>query len=175
LIGLSGSLPLEISPRQHDYYIFPSLAFFAIALGIIFEHGIRNLIKRLYSYRLIYILNTLLIIVVVILSFEKSHTNSRYKNFYTDLLYLQVPIAKNSKIYTCTDNPTDYDKVNQNIGLTANLKRHFNAELTTSNQNATYYLTTLNSFKSCKPEGAEYIYIGAKEASYYLLYKKAIN
>jgi len=172
LIGLSGSLPLEVSPRQHDYYIFPSLAFFAIALAILFTQELTNLVKKLYAYKLIYLLNTLLLIVAIVLSYNKIHTNSRYKNFYTDLLNTQVPIEKNSELYTCTNNPIDYDKFHQNIGLTANLKRHFNAELTQSNKNAPYYLTTINSLKSCEVQKSKYEYIGAKNANYYLLYKK---
>jgi len=172
LIGLSGSVPLEISPRQHDYYIFPSLSFFAIALAIIFTQEITNLIQKLYSYKLIYLLNFLLIIAVFIVSFEKFHQNSRYKNFYEDFINAKVQIANNSKIKTCTDNPIDYDKFHQNIGLTANIKRYFNAELTESDKSASYYLTSLNSLKSCQPNDLKYLYIGVKEAKYYLLYKR---
>ena len=175
LIGLSGSLPLEISPRQHDYYIFPSLAFFATALGIIFTREITILMKKLYDLKAIHFLNIILIIAVGVISFEKYNSNSRYKNFYADFISAKVKIVKSSKIETCTDNAIDYDKIHQNIGLTANLKRYYNAELTDKDNDAQYYLTTTNSIKSCEPDKEKYLYIGAKEPKYYLLYKAVKN
>ena len=171
-IGLSGSLPLEVSPRQHDYYIFPSLAFFAIALAVLFVQPVTSLLKKLYGHRFIAILNAILLIASLAISSDKLHSNSRYKNFYNDFINADVNIEQNSKIATCVSNPIDYDKFYNNIGLKANLKRHYRAEITKNGSEEEYYLTTKSSLKKCQPDELKYIYIGQKEANYYLIYKQ---
>jgi 4-amino-4-deoxy-L-arabinose transferase-like glycosyltransferase len=45
--GLCGSLPLLISPKQHGYYLVPSLPFFALAIGIIAF----PIIYRVFKYK----------------------------------------------------------------------------------------------------------------------------
>ena len=172
LIGLSGSLPLEVSPRQHDYYIFSSLAFFAIAFGILFTEPITVLLRKLYSHRFIAVLNIILFVTVVVITSDRLGSNSRYKNFYNDFIKAEVNIKKGSRILTCTNNPADYSKFFNNIGLKANLKRHFRAELIQTDDSHNYFLTTKNSLVGCTPDTKEYLYIGRKEASYYLLYKR---
>ncbi|MEA2072505.1 MAG: glycosyltransferase family 39 protein [Campylobacterota bacterium] len=175
LIGLSGSLPLEVSPRQHDYYVFPSLAFFAMALGVLFVEPVTALLKKFYSYRLIYLLNAILLIALLFLSYEKANANSRYKHFYSDFVNANVEIVQGSKITACVDNGVDRDKFYYNIGLKANLKRHYRAEITEEAKENEYYLTTKNSLKSCAVEKSNYDYLGPKEPRYYLLYKKRSN
>ena len=171
-IGLSGSLPLEVSPRQHDYYIFPSLAFFAIAFGILFVEPTTSLLRKFYSYKFTAALNIVMLVVLIIIISDKIGSNSRYKNFYNDFIKEAVNIDRGSKITACVANPTDYDKFFNNIGLKANLKRHFNAEIDFTNENKNYYLTTKESLLKCIPNTKEYFYIGPKDPQYYLLYKK---
>jgi len=175
LIGLSGSLPLEVSPRQHDYYIFPSLAFFAIALATLFVQPVSLLLNKLHGHKFIALLNTILLLASIAVTNDKLHTNSRYKNFYSDIVNTHVNIEKNSKISTCVSNPTDYDKFYNNIGLKANLKRHFRAEITKESKEENYYLTTKSSLKECQPDMTKYLYIGRENADYYLIYKRVVN
>ncbi|QSZ41324.1 hypothetical protein GJV85_04125 [Sulfurimonas aquatica] len=175
LIGLSGSLPLEISPRQHDYYIFPSLAFFAIALAILFLEPITTLLKKFFSNKVLTMLNTILIVVVLFISYEKYNTNSRYKNFYSDFVNAKVQIDHYSKVKTCVNTPEDKDEFYNNIGLTANLKRYYRAELTDTQADIKYYLTTKDSFQDCNVSQLKYKYIGPNEANHYLLYERENN
>ena len=175
LIGLSGSLPLEVSPRQHDYYIFPSLAFFAIAFAILFVQEVSTLLKKLYGYKFIVLLNTILVITSIIITTDKLNSNSRYKNFYNDFIKANVDIKTDSKIGTCVSNPEDYAKFYNNIGLKANLKRHYRAEITKNGREQEYYLTTKSSLKDCQPDETKYLFIGQENASYYLIYRKLTN
>jgi 4-amino-4-deoxy-L-arabinose transferase-like glycosyltransferase len=175
LIGLSGSLPLEVSPRQHDYYIFPSLAFFSIALGVLFVEPVTTLLKKFYSYSLISALNIILLVVGLFLSYDKFNTNSRYKYFYSDFVNPKVQIQQGSTIGTCVNNPVDRDKFYYNIGLRANLKRYYNSEITQETSKQEYYLTTKNSLQKCTVDERKYLYIGPDKPNYYLLYKKRDN
>ena len=172
LIGLSGSLPLEVSPRQHDYYIFPSLAFFAISLAILFNQAVTSLIKKLYGHKFITLLNAILLIASIAVTSDKLNANSRYKNFYSDIVNANVHIEQNSKIATCVSNPKDYDKFYNNIGLKANLKRYYKAEITKDDRKENYFLTTKNSLSKCTPNKDNYTYVGSKKANYYLIYQK---
>jgi len=172
LIGLSGSIPLEISPRQHDYYVFPSLIFFAIFLGTLFISPIQELLQKIRFTKSVVPINLLLTLGVVIMIVMQSNTVSRYKNFYHDIETTTTTIVPKSKVFPCAMNNRDKHEFYGEIGLRANLKRYYNVEFSQNIENANYLLTTPNSLQECNVNLKHYKYIGAKEAKEFLLYEK---
>ncbi|MBN2816905.1 MAG: hypothetical protein JXQ67_09490 [Campylobacterales bacterium] len=172
LIGLSGSIPLEVSPKQHDYYVFPALIFFAIALAILFIDAFKDALIKLKAYKILTAVNFLLFVVAVFISYEKLGSVSRYENFYHDIKNSAVQIVPQSQVITCVTTQRDKEIFYGDIGLRANLKRYYNAELTQESTNPEYIITTQASLKECSIETQKYKFIGPKEPLYFLLYKK---
>jgi len=172
LIGLSASLPLEISPRQHSYYIFPSLPYFAIALSLLFANSIKQVVHKFGSYKLIKSLNFLLIIALIGISYVKIDEYKRHKNFYKDFIEANVNLEQNATIFACSNNADDKYNFFNNTELSGNLQRYYKASLIENNINELYYLTTTRSHVDCKVDSEKYKYIGPVKASYYLLYKR---
>ena len=171
-IGLSASLPLEISPRQSDYYLFPSYPFFAIALSLVFTEPITALVKRFGSYKLITSLNAILLLVFLITAWYKMHDYRRHKDFYKDFLEAGVKIQRGSQIAVCAGNTQDNREFFGNTELPGNLQRYYKADITDNNATATYFLTTTTSADECKVDPKIYKYIGPASPKEYLLYER---
>lgn len=175
-IGFSASLPLEITPRQHDYYIFPSLPYFAIALSLFFSDSVKQVVHKFGGYKLIKGLNFLLILALISVSYVKLHDYKRHKNFYHDFIEADVKLKPNATISVCADNEEDDYNFLSNTEFSGNLQRYYKAELIKNNVNESYYLTTTKSLLHCKVDSDKYEYIGPAKANYYLLYKlKSVN
>jgi 4-amino-4-deoxy-L-arabinose transferase-like glycosyltransferase len=61
-IGLSASLPMLISPKQHAYYLVPAFPYFAIASALLTGHYLAPLLDMLSGKKAIYICSILLIV-----------------------------------------------------------------------------------------------------------------
>jgi 4-amino-4-deoxy-L-arabinose transferase-like glycosyltransferase len=171
-IGLSASLPLEISPRQSDYYLFPAYPFFAIALALVFTQPITALIKRFGAYKLIISLNVILLIAFLITAWYKVHDYRRHKDFYKDFIEAKVNIQRGSKIAVCAANAEDNYEFFNNTELPGNIERYYKADITDDNTTASYYLTTLKSSSTCKADPKIFKYIGPASPQAYLLYER---
>jgi 4-amino-4-deoxy-L-arabinose transferase-like glycosyltransferase len=66
LIGISGSLPISISPKQSNFYLIPALPYFAIAFGILYLPSIDYLTAKDYNgSQGIFYLNSLLLFSLI--------------------------------------------------------------------------------------------------------------
>jgi hypothetical protein len=172
LIGLSASLPLEISPKQHDYYIFPSLPYFALALGLVFSSALTTLLKKAGGYKLFLVLNTVAMVALIFIFVQSVGSYKRHASFYHDFVEAKVDLVKHSSVNVCTDNSKDYQEFFNNTEITGNLERFYQVRLYDhNNSSAEYFLTTLSSLNSCKVDDKKYKYIGVKEPKEYLLYR----
>ncbi len=171
-VGLSASLPLEVSPRQSDYYLFPSYPFFAIALSLVFAQPITALVKRLGSHKLIISFNVVLLLILLVTSWYKLHDYRRHKNFQKDFIEAGIQIQKNSKIAICVTNDEDRHEFFANTELSGNLERYYKADFTDNNATASYFLTTIASASTCKVNPKIYKYRGPAKPTSYLLYEK---
>lgn len=172
LIGLSASLPLEVSPRQHNYYLFPSLPFFAIALALLFTDQLSASIKRFGSYKFVIVLNMILLVVFLGVSWQKLHDYRRHKNFQKDFIEAHVKLPRGAVINICATSAQDQHEFFHNTEITAGLQRYYRAKLYENNSSAPYFLTTKASLEKCKVDPENYQYIGQKDPQYYLLYRK---
>lgn len=170
-IGLSGSLPLEISPKQHDYYIFPALAYFAIALAILFVQAFSKALKRFGGYKFFVVLDVLCIIVLSVMIFHNLHTYKRHENFYHDFIASKIMLIKGASVNVCATNAKDRMEFFNNTEITGNLERYYHVRLLENEKNTPYFLTTLSSLKKCNIDETKYLYIGPKKPKQYLLYK----
>lgn len=172
LIGLSASLPLEISPKQHDYYIFPSLPYFALALALVFSNSLTTLLKKAGGHKLFLILNSVAMVALIFIFVQSAGSYKRHASFYHDFVEAKVDLVKHSSVNVCTNNPKDYQEFFNNTEITGNLERFYQVRLyDNNNSSAEYFLTTLSSQNSCKLDEKKYQYIGVKEPKEYLLYK----
>jgi 4-amino-4-deoxy-L-arabinose transferase-like glycosyltransferase len=170
LIGLSASLPLEISPRQSDYYLFLSYPFFAIAFAILFVEHFTATLKKFAYYKLFKILNIILLIIFSITAWYKIYDYRHHKKFYKDFVEAKVALPKGAHIRVCASNPADQEMFFKNTEIPGELKRNYDVELV--NNSAPYLLSTLASFKRCPVDSAKYQYIGPPSPEYFLLYRQ---
>jgi len=173
LIGLSGSIPLELSPKQHDYYIFPAIIYFSIAFAILFVNPMQQALKKFGGQKLFRVLNILLLLSFIVFGWEQSHSCKRHKNFYHDFIDAKIVLEKNADINICTSNAKDKREFFNNTEITGNLERYYQVRLWDNNNSMSkYYLTTMPSQKDCKIDAKKYKYIGAEKVNYYLLYER---
>lgn len=109
LVGLAGSLPLMISPKQHRFYLIPSLPYYIIALttlsGPLINTAMRNIVNK-YGNSL-KLINVLLFLLIVISSIYSLKHPIRDKNLLEDVklfpnraLPMACPIKKPPTLLT---------------------------------------------------------------------------
>lgn len=139
LIGISASLPLVISPKQHGYYLVPAIPFYCIGLSIIllqllqgrYSNISSNIISKLQRLSLI------LLLMTIILSFSFLGKYSRDKDKLHDIYIISNIIPKGTIISTSIEYCKEWE-------LIAYLSRIGNISLEYT-QLHDYYLTGRNS------------------------------
>src|SRR5207237_9140729 len=88
-VALAGSLPILISVKQHRWYAFPSLPFYAMAIAVVFNDVALALERLVNSGKKVgkTVLIFSLIILCIAFSFMFLDKNNiiRDKDFYSDL------------------------------------------------------------------------------------------
>lgn len=86
-IGLSASLPLMVSPKQHGYYMVPAFPFFAIAFGII----VFPIIYRFFKFRTFKpsLLNSMKIIAYFMLAVSLIYSVMHIGQYHRDKALLE--------------------------------------------------------------------------------------
>lgn len=172
LIGLSASLPLEISPKQHDYYIFPALPYFALALGALFANPVAVVLKKAGGDRLFLVLNSIAFVTFIFIFTQSVGSYKRHANFYHDFIETDVDLRKHASLNVCAVTAKDRHEFFENTEITGNLERYYQVRLYDNNKSdAEYLLTTLSSKNGCVIDEKRYSYIGVKEPKEYLLYR----
>ena len=139
LIGLSGSLPLILTPVQRVFYLMPAFPFFAIGFSLIIVKGLNEYIlsikKRISLFNFIKILSIFFLIISLSFSFMKIGKISRDKDILKDVSTFGKIIPKNSII---SINESLFEQWN----LQFYLLRKYNICCDASNKQHTYFLTS---------------------------------
>ena len=138
-IALAGSLPLLISVKQRRWYALPSLPFYALAIGVVFNDialmlgNLVNKNKIIAKYVLVFAVTVLF--SSVLLMFLEKHALRRDKDFHAAFSEQPITIEERKIISTYpTSLATQWS-------LVANMQRKFKASLS-DNFGHEYLLTT---------------------------------
>lgn len=140
LIGLSGSLPIMISPKQAWWYVFPSLPFYCLSVAVLFEKIFtvieRAVAKTRKRQRAVLFVAFTLFAIAVLCMFLKSGTVQKEKEFHNDFSLQPVHIPERQIISVYPP------ELQYNWALVANMQRQFKASLSGSIGHD-YLLTTV--------------------------------
>lgn len=134
LIGATASLPIIVSVKQREFYLVPSLAFFALGFALLFELKISALISKVKSWKWIKVISFSSLIFVLGFSIFQFGKFYRSELILKDIYTISEIIPKNSVI----GNKLDL-KYKKDYSLHAYLARVNNMSLSYSNEN--YMLT----------------------------------
>lgn len=102
VLGISGSFPLLISPKQHGYYLVPAMVFFAFAFGIIIYpiicSAFKNTVIGKKTFTFLKIISSLLLIGSVIFSVAQFGRYSRDEALLKDIDKIKAIVPKNTSI-----------------------------------------------------------------------------
>lgn len=155
-IGLSASAPIAISIKQSNFYLVPSIPYYALSMAIYFfpamESTINPRLTQSNKKKTAVINFSLLVlaVMVVLFSFLQYGKIGRDKDFLRDLEILSPDLERNSKISVC-------EGMEKAWGAHAYLYRFF--QISISNQkNQNQFLVS----KGCKFNGTGYTKIRKK-------------
>jgi len=83
ILSVSGVLPLTISPKQMDWYVYPSFPFFSITISLIFRDSLWE-IEKFFKLKLIKILSIIVLIFSVLISIKNYGKIIKYQEFHVD-------------------------------------------------------------------------------------------
>jgi hypothetical protein len=83
ILSVSGILPLTISPKQMDWYVYPSFPFFSITISLIFRDSLWE-IEKFFKLKLIKILSIIVLIFSVLISIKNYSKIIKYQEFHID-------------------------------------------------------------------------------------------
>lgn len=156
-LGLTGALPLLLTPVQRGFYLFPSFPFFAIALSLLLIPAIQFLVQELETNKLaktVWIsISSLLFVFSIVFSLSKLGTIGRDKEMLKDVYELGELIPNNSILAIDSELYTTWN-------LQFYFQRHFNISLDPKPNEHLYYLS---SKAGRAPQGYKKI-----ESSFYL-------
>lgn len=96
-IGLSASLPMLVSPKQHAYYLVPSFPYFAIAAALLTAHYIAPLLD-FFDIKKAIITSSILLIISTLFAFSFYKKVSRDEAMLHDIQLLKKLMPPCSKI-----------------------------------------------------------------------------
>jgi hypothetical protein len=167
-IALAGSLPLLISVKQRRWYALPSLPFYALAIGVVFNDMALMLESLVHKNKIVakYVIalaSTILLLSVLFMFLEK-HALRRDKDFHAD--FSEQPILLEERQIVST-YPTN---LATQWSLVANIQRKFKASLS-ENFGQEYLLTTTEYIDSAYIL-SRYTRIHPYHAKTYVLFKR---
>jgi hypothetical protein len=167
-IALAGSLPLLISVKQKRWYALPSLPFYALAIGVVFNdmalmlESLVNKNKTVAKY-VIFFASTILLLSVLFMFLEK-HKLRRDKDFHADFSEKPITMEQRKIISTYPTN------LAMQWSLVANIQRKFKASL--SENFGQEYLLTTNEYTDSAYILSRYKRINPGHAKKYVLFKR---
>jgi hypothetical protein len=159
-IGLSASLPMLVSPKQHAYYLVPSLPYFAIAAALLTAHYIAPILDFL-NVKKAFIFSSILLIISILYSFSFLKKTSRDEATLHDIQLIKPLLP-----------PCSLLGVDQlfysNYAVGANLMRYNHLDASFDDKTQPYFLS--HQDHSLSNDGFEEILIG--EMKYFRFWKK---
>lgn len=83
ILSVFGILPLTISPKQMDWYVYPSFPFFSITISLIFRETFYE-IEKIFKFRLIKIISIIILVICSLISIRNYGKISKYQEFHID-------------------------------------------------------------------------------------------
>lgn len=110
-VGLSGSLPMMLTPVQKGFYLVPALAYFAIAAAIFNATPVEEFFNKIHQkyYKKMFILSLMLFISVIIFSFLQIGKISRDKEILEDIYIIGEKIPRQSIVTTTPELWQDWN------------------------------------------------------------------
>lgn len=167
-VGLSGSLPLLISPKQMWWYIIPAFPFFIMAYAALFKNSAKRVEQEVQSKtklkRTILIIASLLILISFITMFLEKGVVRKNKIFCNDFIVQTYHFEERSLI---TIYPAHLRK---NWGLVSALQRYFKVSATTEmNQEL---LITSTKYEKDSILTNNYVKVHPPQSMGFVLFKK---
>ena len=145
LIGLSATLPLIISPKQHDYYMVPALPFFVLALTAIsyplVEHMLQKLSQKRKATTIINMVLIGAIAMVTVFSIATKDQLFRDKQTIRDVKKIQEYTGSNIHILVKKELIHDYI-------LGAYLQRYYQITPQFTPDTPDWYITNEKNYQS---------------------------
>jgi len=144
-IALAGSLPILISAKQKRWYVFPSLPFYAMAIGVVFNDAalaLERLVddkKKMGKYIIIF--STIILCIALSLMFAEKNIPRRQKDFHTDFSKQNIALEERKVISVYPIQLATH------WTLVANMQRKFRASLS-EHFGQEYLLTTTDYIDS---------------------------
>jgi len=167
-IALAASLPLLISAKQKRWYALPSLPFYALAIGIVFNdvalrlESIVDKNRTIARYMVVFASTALLL--SFLLMFTEKHALRRDKDFHADFSEKPFTIAERQIISAYPPS------LATQWSLVANIQRTFKASL--SEDFGQKYLLTLTEYADSAYILSRYKRLYPEHAKKYILFKR---
>lgn len=104
-IGVSGSVPLVLSPRQSGFYLVPSFAFFALGFALLVAPVISNWAERIdirsSGFKVFAVLAAVLLISVIGISAAQLGTANRDVTLIRDVKLIRTVVPADSRVTIC--------------------------------------------------------------------------
>ncbi len=83
ILSVIAVLPLTISPKQMDWYVYPSFPFFSITISLIFRDTFYE-IENVFKFNFIKVITTLILLICLLISIKNYGKISKYQEFHID-------------------------------------------------------------------------------------------
>ena len=145
LIGLSATLPLMISPKQHDYYLIPALPFFVLALTAFSYPLVAHLSEKLRGKRkIIAIVNSVLIVAIaVVMVFSVATKDQLFRDKQTILDVKKIHEYTGSNVHVLVKKELIHDYI-----LGAYLQRYYTITPQYTPDTPDWYITNEKTYQS---------------------------
>lgn len=163
-IALSGSVPLMLSPKQNDYYLFIAMPFYALAIAALFEPLRKSLEEKVVSGRRIIVAGIIILLLVPVVMLSKQGEYRKDKAFHKSFTDVRVDLPERVFISACPGSVFFAD-----WNIVANFQRYYSATLTRE-PGHDYLVTTREDAGNCTEDG-KYSLLTSKETPY-VLYKR---
>ena len=167
LIGLSASLPMLISPKQHSYYLVPCFVYFSLAVSLFIVPYFTEIEKCFSNKKSKYIrqvfiaFSFILLITSILYTVKNKNTYSRDELILQDIHILE----KKFPVFTSFGLSADYCS---EYFIGAYLQRYGNFDADCDNQKAALFLSRANQ----NLENSNYIKDESLGLKYFILWRK---
>ena len=157
LIGISASLPIALSAKQHKYYLLPSLVFYALSVATFLIPLAESVLIKFNTAaeRTVKSVSLAVIVASVVWCFVNVGSYSRDQDLLTDIESIQY-LTKNEKVIRA-----DW-KLFDAWAMRAYLNRLYNQKLCMPDESAPahFYITKQNEWGDKLPENSLRVYAG---------------
>jgi 4-amino-4-deoxy-L-arabinose transferase-like glycosyltransferase len=144
LIGLSASLPMLISPKQHSYYLVPCFVYFALAVAQFTLPFVKDILDRLLEQKnIVYFIKIFSPISIILLIFSVLYTVKNINAYSRNELILRDIHTLEKNIPACTSFGIDADYCSEYF-IGAYLQRYGNFDTACDNQQSALFLSRID-------------------------------